>query len=170
MDALHPLTLQLVQLTNGNAADVGPRTVLESVVVQELAAQKKGNSQQAPDVALRQGNLVAVDHVHHVDALGKVVHAQQNGRTRQAGGGQDLGDEFPERLGSLGGTHGKTVGHLGNVLGHHLDIVVEDGTDTTRHFEKDKMEGGKFHRSIDAAKLETVVREKEVVDADDIKV
>jgi hypothetical protein len=32
------------------------------------------------------------------------------------------------------------------------------------------MEGGKFHRSIDAAKLETVVREKEVVDADDIKV
>jgi hypothetical protein len=43
LDRLQPLLLERVKLRNSNAADLGPGSVLEGVVIEELASQEQSN-------------------------------------------------------------------------------------------------------------------------------
>lgn len=45
-----PLELKLVQFSHGNVADFGPRFVLESVIIQELASKKQSHCQHSIDL------------------------------------------------------------------------------------------------------------------------
>lgn len=82
VDCSQPLVLKRVQLLHTDAADLGPRAVLERVVVEELASEEKGGRQHAPDLSLGDGRTLTTK-AHHVDSLGHVVHSQKNGRARQ---------------------------------------------------------------------------------------
>lgn len=46
-----PLKFHFVQLGDGDIADFGPRLVLESVVIQELASQKESDSEETGHLA-----------------------------------------------------------------------------------------------------------------------
>jgi len=131
---LQPLMFQSVELSYGDAAHLRPRTVLEGVVVQELAAEQQRDRQHAPNLALgyRVGRVVLLQRV---DPLREVVHSKKNSALGQSRGRQDLRDELAKG-GCDGGRrqrHDHTSGHLGDKLGHLVDLVIEDGTDASGH-------------------------------------
>lgn len=68
-----PVELQSVEFGNGDATNLRPGAVLEGVVVEELAAEEKRDSEVSPDLALR--GLVGALSLHGVDSLGEVVHS-----------------------------------------------------------------------------------------------
>lgn len=136
-----PVALHFVEVGNGEATDFRPRAVLERVIVQELAAQEESNSEHAPDMTVLGMALDGtMGHLQHVDSLGKIVHAEEDGGTWEAGGGENLRDEFPEGRGDLSLLN-EAGSHFGNVFSHQLDIVVEDSTNAARH---DGQVGSKF--------------------------
>ena len=127
-----PLIFQSIQLADRDAADFGPRLVLEGIVVQKLTPEEQGDGEHTPNLAFAVVDLAGGSH--HVGPLGEVVHAEQDSGAWKTGRSQDLGDELPE--GSVHGSSGRddAGGHVGNVVGHELDLVVEDLTHTARHF------------------------------------
>lgn len=130
--SLNPIILERVELGDGDAADFGPRTILEGIVVEKLASKKERNREIAPNLALR--SLVGPSlSFHGVDSLSKIVHAKKDSCARQSRGSEYLPDKLAEgrRDGSLWSD--QTDCHLGNVLGHHVDLIVEDGTHASGH-------------------------------------
>lgn len=142
---LEPLALEGVELRDGNATNFGPGAVLERVVVKELAAQEERNGQISPNLSFGGlvGNLALT--LQSVDSLGKVVHAQKNGGTRKSRRSEDLSHKLAKGGGdrSIGSDNSRR--HLSNVLGHHVDLIIEDGTHATGHFGGIK--GGDRRRS-----------------------
>lgn len=131
-DAHEPLSLQLVQLGDRNARHLGPRSVLEGVVVEKLAAEKQSDGQHPPDLSL--DGMEGSEGLQAIDSLGEVVHAKQDGGLGQAGGRQDLRDEFSKRRRDWGTRRDQFDSHLGNVFGHGVDLIVEDSTNASaRH-------------------------------------
>jgi len=128
----NPLKLERVELGNGNATDLRPRSVLKCVVVQELAAQEKRHGKVSPDLAL--GSLVLALASQGVDTLRKVVEAKQNRSAGKSRRGENLGDKLAKRGSDLGVGSYDSGGHIGNVLGHLLDLVVEDSAHASGHF------------------------------------
>ncbi len=133
-DGSQPLVFQGVELLDGNAAHLRPRLVLEGVVVEELAPQQERNGQHAPDLAF--GVVVLPGGVHHVDTLGQVVHSKKDGGAGESGGGQDLRDELAKRSVDSAPGHDQARRHLGHVVSHQLDLVVEDSADTSGHLDE----------------------------------
>lgn len=132
INGVQPLIFQSVQLLDWDVADLGPRLVLEGVVIEEFAAQHQSNRHHSPNLTLRVGLLAGV--AHHVDSLRQVVHAEQDGGAGEPGRGEDLRDKFSEPPVDRVCRHDDASRHLGNVIGLELDIVVEHGADTTaRH-------------------------------------
>lgn len=125
---------QSVELGDGNTAHLRPGAVLEGVVVQKLAAKQKRDCQHAPDLTLRNrvGRVVLLEGV---DALRKVVHAKENGALGETRRREDLRNELAEggRDGGARQRHDDTGGHLGNELGHVVNLVVEDSADASGH-------------------------------------
>lgn len=126
-----PIILQSVQLRDGNTANLRPGSVLKGVVVQEFATEEERNGEESPNLTL--GGLVRTLALHGVDSLGEIVHSKKNGRTGQSRGGEDLRHELPEGRGdaSLGGNNASS--HLGDILSHHVDLIIEDGTNASGH-------------------------------------
>ena len=127
-----PLIFQSVELLDGNAAHFGPGLVLESVVIQKLASKQQSDGQHAPDLTLVMSSLAG--SLHHVDTLGKVVHAEKDRSAGKSSRSEDLRHELPES--GVDGTlrHDDSSGHLGNIVGHQLDLVVENSANTSGHF------------------------------------
>lgn len=130
---LNPVELQSVELGNSDAADLGPGAVLEGVVVEELAAEEKRNGKVSPNLTL--GGLVRALTLHGVDSLSEVVHSQENGGAWKSRRGEDLRDEFAKGRGNRGIRGHNARRHLGHVLGHHVDLIIEDGTYASGHDE-----------------------------------
>lgn len=78
---VQPLVLEGVQFRDGNTADLGPRSILEGVVVQELTPQEEADGQHSPHFTV--GRLEATRGVEHVDSTREVVHSEEDG-----GGGE----------------------------------------------------------------------------------
>lgn len=128
---LEPVILQGVELGDGDAADLRPGSVLKGVVVQEFAAEEKRNGKEPPDLTL--GGLVRALALHRVDPLGEVVHPEENGRTRQSRGGENLRHKLAKRRSDAGLRSDNAGCHLGDILSHHVDLVIEDGTNASGH-------------------------------------
>lgn len=129
VDGREPLVFQSVQFLHRDPADFRPRLVLERVVVQELASKEQSGGEHAPDLTIRVVRMTTF----HVDALGQVVHPKQNRGARQSCRCQNLGHKFAERRADRAvGQHNPGC-HFGDIVGHQLDIIVEDSTDTTGH-------------------------------------
>ena len=79
---------------NLDTANLGPRTVDEGVVVQELAAKHKRDGEETEQVSVGLG-LVS-EHRH---PAGQVVHAEQDGSRGQPCGAKHLVYPFAERRG-----------------------------------------------------------------------
>lgn len=128
-----PLHLQSVQFLYWNGTDLRPRLVLEGVVVKKLAPEKKSSGQHPPDLAVVELWRFTLSLGHAVDPLRHVVHSQQNCRARKSSRCEDLRHELLEgrRDGHI--AERQAGGHRGNILRHHLDIVVENSTDSARH-------------------------------------
>lgn len=130
---LYPIKLKRVEFRHGNAANLRPGAVLECVIIQELATQEQRYGQVSPNLSLR--SLVWSLGLHRVDPLGKVVHAKKNGCARQSRRSEDLRNKLAEsRSDRRVGSHHSNR-HLSNILCHSLDLIVEDGTHASGHFE-----------------------------------
>jgi hypothetical protein len=130
--SLDPVKFKAVQLHDRDAAHLGPGSILECVVVEELAPQQEGDGEVTPNLTFR--SLVRSLALHTVDPLGKVVHAEKDGRARQSRGGEDLRHKLPERRRDVAIRRDDSRRHLGHILSHQLDLIVEDGTYTSGHF------------------------------------
>ena len=75
-DRTEPFLLQGVELLDGNTTGLGPRTVLERVVIKKLAAKEQADGQHSPDLTL--GRLQRTSGGQHVRSLGEVVHAEKD--------------------------------------------------------------------------------------------
>lgn len=126
-----PLDFHPVELGDFDAADFGPRLVLEGVIVQELASKQQRNGEQSPDLAF--AGLEGTPCLASVDSLGEVVEAQEDGGAWQPGGGEDLGHEFPEGRSNGGLGRNNAHRHIGHVFRHDINLVVENGTHATSH-------------------------------------
>lgn len=144
-----PLVLQRVELRDSNAADFRPRSILEGVIIQEFAAQDQRDGQKSPDLTL--AGLERALNLARVDPLCEVVQTKEDGGTRKAGRGENLSDEFAERRGNRHFGRNNAHRHFSNILRHDVDLVVEDGTNSTGHdgggsgdagFEADSVVGG----------------------------
>ncbi|KAI6758940.1 hypothetical protein HG531_013936 [Fusarium graminearum] len=143
---LNPLKLERVQLRDGDATHLRPGAVLEGVVIEELASQKQRDGQVTPDLSL--GSLVRTLSLQGVDPLGKVVHSKEDGGAGQSCRGEDLRHELAEGRSHSSLRCDDTGGHLGNVLGHHVDLIVEDGTHASGHDEGFEIEPTKIERDL----------------------
>lgn len=133
-DAHEPLCLQLVQLSDRNTRNFGPGSVLECVVVEKLASEEQGDGQHPPDLSL--DRVEGTDSLQAIDPLGEVVHAKEDSGPGQTSGRKDLRDELSERRRDWRLREDQLDGHLGNIFSHHVDLVVEDSTDTSaRHVD-----------------------------------
>lgn len=77
-----PVNFQGIQLSDRDAADFGPRLVLEGIIVKELASQKEGDSEPAGQLAAARG--VHPSRRKHAHPRSQIVQAQKDGRTWQA--------------------------------------------------------------------------------------
>lgn len=82
LDVAEPLRLQLVQFRHRDARNLGPRAVLEGVVVEELAAEEQGDGQHAPDLSFV--GMERGDPLQAIDALRQVVHSEEDRGLGQA--------------------------------------------------------------------------------------
>lgn len=128
---LKPVKLQSVQLGDGDAANLRPGSVLEGVVVQEFAAEEKRNGEETPNLTLR--GLVGTLSLHGVDSLGEIVHSKKDGRAGQSCGSEDLRHKLPERRSDAGLRSNHASCHLSDILSHHVDLIIEDGTNASGH-------------------------------------
>jgi hypothetical protein len=98
LHALQPLVLQGVQLGHLNSTDLRPGSILEGVVVEELAAQEEANGQHPPDHTLTclGGCRAATQSIQLVGATGEIIHAEQDGGAGESGRGEETRDELPE--------------------------------------------------------------------------
>lgn len=128
---VNPVEFECVELGYGNTTDFGPRTILEGVVVKELAAKQQGNGQISPDLSL--SGLVRSLVLHRIDSLCKIIHAKEDCRAWQPGRGQNLSDKFPEGWGDIGLRRDHSSRHLSDIFGHQLNLIVEDSAYTARH-------------------------------------
>lgn len=128
---LKPIILQSVQLGDRDAANLRPGSVLEGVVVQEFAAKEKRNGEETPDLTL--GSLVGALSLHGVDSLGEIVHSKKDGRAGQPCGSEDLRHKLPERRSDAGLGSNHASCHLSDILSHHVDLIIEDGTNASGH-------------------------------------
>lgn len=78
-----PFRFQSIQLRYSNAADLGPRPVLERVVVEELAAQQQRNREQSPNLSF--GGLEGTLRFASVYTLGQIVETEENGGAGKTG-------------------------------------------------------------------------------------
>jgi hypothetical protein len=143
---LNPLKLKRVELRHGDTAHLGPGAVLEGVVIEELASQKQRDSQVTPDLTL--GSLVGTLSLQGVDPLGEIVHSKEDGGAGQSCRGEDLRHELAEGRGHSSLRCDNASGHLSNVLGHHVDLIVEDGTHASGHDGKLEMGPTKIERDL----------------------
>lgn len=90
-----PIQFHRVQVRNWDAANLRPRTVLEGVVVEELAAKDKRDREHTVELAGRSRGL-HFSRGKHTDTSGQVVESQEDRGAGQAGGGKDLQDVFAE--------------------------------------------------------------------------
>jgi hypothetical protein len=145
-----PFQFHVVQLGNGDAADLGPGFVLEGVVIEELTAQQKRNSQHAVDLATSW--LVRPLGRQHTHAAGQVKQTEQNGGTWQASRGQNLKDVFPKLRGYrrswvdasrevniCKGDVGleqiiHSLSHFCHEVGHAIHLVIQVSCDTSSSF------------------------------------
>lgn len=133
VNATKPVRLELVQLRHRDTRDLGPRAVLERVVVEELAAKEQGDGQHPPDLSLMR--VEGTQLLQAIDSLRQIIHSEENRSLGQTCRRQDLRDELAEGGGNVRSRGDQLNSHLGDVLGHHIDLVVEDSTNTsTRHF------------------------------------
>lgn len=130
-DGSQPLVFQSVQIANWDATDLRPRLVLESVVIKKLASEKKSDGQETPNLAL----VLDCTSGHHVDALGEVVETEQNGSPGKTSRRQYPRNVLPESRVHRVPWHHHAGGHLGNIVGHELDIVVENSANASRHVD-----------------------------------
>lgn len=127
-----PIGLHPVELLDRDPADLGPGAVLEGVVVEELTAQQQGHCKKTPDFALIRLELAA-RMLHGVDPLSKVVHTKEDCRAWQTCRREDLGDKFAEGDCDRRLWQDDSHCHLGHILRHNFNLIIEDGTHTTRH-------------------------------------
>lgn len=133
-----PLVLEGIELGDGNATDLGPRSVLEGVVVQELAAQEETNGQHPPHLTVR--GLEPACGIEHVDATREVVHAEQDSGGGQSGRGEKPRHKLAKSRGDRRARDDQSLGHLRNVVGHLVYLVVQHRADTAG--KHDGQEGG----------------------------
>lgn len=126
-----PLIFQSVELLHRDPAHFRPRFVLEGVVVEELASQEESNGEHTPDLTL--GMIVLTLGVHHIDALREVIHAKENSRAWKPCGGENLRHKFSKSCVDRAPRHDDSGRHLRDIVGHHLNLIVEDGTHASRH-------------------------------------
>lgn len=77
LECEEPLKFHFVQLSDGDVADFGPRFVLESVVIQELASQKESNGEEARHLAT--AGSVHASRRQHPHPRRQIVETQKNG-------------------------------------------------------------------------------------------
>lgn len=133
VNATEPFSLKLIQLRYRDAGHFGPGAVLKSVVIEEFAAEQEGDGQHAPDLSFVR--MEGAQLLQAVDSLRQIVHSEEDRSLGQACGCQDLRDKLAKGSGNVQSGGDQLDRHLGYVLGHHVDFIVEDSADTaTRHF------------------------------------
>lgn len=73
---LKPFMLHRIEFRHSDAADFRPRSVLECVVIQELASQKKTDRQHTPNDTIR--SFVRSRSIEHVHTPRQVVHSKED--------------------------------------------------------------------------------------------
>ena len=139
-DGLQPLVLKRIQLRDRDATHFRPRAVLEGVVIKELAAQEQADSQHPPHLAIR--GLEAARCTEHVDASREIVHAEEDSGGGQAGRGEKARYELAEGGRDGGAWDDESLGHLGDIVGHLIYLVVQHSADAAGKHDGQDVGGG----------------------------
>lgn len=79
VDLSQPLVFELIQFRHTDTTDLGPRTILECVVVQEFTSKKKTNGQHSPNFAVtRLESGIKIQLVH---PSCQVIHSKKDCRS-----------------------------------------------------------------------------------------
>lgn len=147
VEGKEPFQLQRVQFSDRDAANFGPRFVLESVVVKELASEQKRNREEARHLAT--AGRVHARRGKHAHPRSQIVETQKDGRAWQTGRGQDLEDIFPKLrrngrswvdasrqvnicqvdFGCVQSIH--SLGHFSHEVGHLFHLIIQMGRNTS---------------------------------------
>jgi hypothetical protein len=148
--ALQPFMLQGVQLGNLDPADLRPGSVLEGVVVEKLASEQEPDGQHAPDDTLTSlgGRWAAAHGIQLVGASGQVVHAQEDGCAGESGRGEQTRDELAEGWGDRVARQNDALSHLGDVVRHLVNFIVENRAHTagSHHDKRDSRGRRRLYR------------------------
>jgi hypothetical protein len=123
-----PLQFHGVELRHRNVAHFGPRFVLEGIVVEKFASQKKGGGKHSIDLATTGG----------IDSFGRekshptrqVEETQEDGGTGKPCRGEDLVHILAKLRLDRGSWVDDSLGHFCHKVRHLVHLVVQVGGDS----------------------------------------